>query len=162
MEIYKTELKWALIFIVSGMIWMLLERLTGLHGKHIEHHATYTNLFVIVATAIYVFALRDKRESYYYGVMSYKQGFISGLVITAMVIVLMPFSQYITATVISPDYFENMISYATSQGMMEEAEAKEYFSLGNYMVQSLIASPVLGIVTTAIVAFFVKQNAGVD
>lgn len=158
METYKTEFKWALIFIVSGMVWMLLERLTGLHGEHITHHATYTNLFAIVATVIYVLALRDKRESDYNGVMNYKQGFISGLVITAIVTVLTPISQYITATVISPDYFNNMIAHSTEHGMMEEAMAKEYFSLGSYVVQSLIAAPVLGIVTTAIVAFFVKKD----
>jgi hypothetical protein len=76
MEAYKTELKWGVIFVLSGLIWMLLERLAGLHGEHIAHHATYTNLFAIVATAIYVFALRDKRETDYNGVMSYKQGLV--------------------------------------------------------------------------------------
>ena len=40
MEAYKTELKWGVIFVLSGLIWMLLERLAGLHGEHIAHHAT--------------------------------------------------------------------------------------------------------------------------
>jgi hypothetical protein len=145
-------------FRINGLIWMLLERLAGLHGEHIAHHATYTNLFAIVATAIYVFALRDKRETDYNGVMSYKQGLVSGIIITVIVTVLTPLSQYITATFVTPDYFDNIIAYTTQQGLMEESEAREYFSLSNYMVQSLIAAPVLGIVTTAIVAFFVKKE----
>jgi len=71
---------------------------------------------------------------------------------------LTPLSQYITATFVTPDYFDNIIAYTTQQGLMEESEAREYFSLSNYMVQSLIAASVLGIVTTAIVAFFVKKE----
>lgn len=162
MEAYKTEIKWGIIFIVSGLIWMLLERLVGLHGEHIEHHATYTNLFAVVAIAVYVFALRDKRESYYNGVMSYKQGLFSGLIITGIVTVLTPLSQYITAEFISPYYFSNMIEYASEQEIMDKAVAEEYFSLRSYIIQSIIAAPVLGIVTTAIVAFFVKKEGKED
>ena len=74
------------------LIWMLLEKLAGLHDEHIDKHA------------IYVFSLLDKRKKFYKGAMTYKQGFISGLVITAIVTVLSPLSQYITPTIITPEY----------------------------------------------------------
>jgi len=86
------------------LIWMLLEKLAGLHDEHIDKHPIYTNFIAIPAIAIYVFSLLDKRKKFYKGAMTYKQGFISGLVITAIVTVLSPLSQYITPTIITPEY----------------------------------------------------------
>ena len=45
----KIEIKWALIFSVMGLLWMLLEKLSGLHGKYIDYHQYLTNLFAIPA-----------------------------------------------------------------------------------------------------------------
>ncbi len=87
---FRTEIKWALIFVATMLAWMLLERVVGLHDTHIDNHAIYTNFFAIPAIAVYVFALLDKRKSDYNGVMNYKQGFLSGLIITLIVTVLTP------------------------------------------------------------------------
>ncbi|MEX2601575.1 MAG: DUF4199 domain-containing protein [Balneolaceae bacterium] len=155
---YKIEIKWALIFVVATLTWMTLEMLTGLHDTQIDKHATYTMLFAIPAIAIYVIALRDKRENHYGGVMTYKQGFISGLIITLIVTVLSPVTQFITSTVITPDYFVNVIEYAVEQGELTREAAESYFNLRSYIIQGLIGVPVMGILTTAIVAFFVKKG----
>lgn len=159
MKNYKTEIKWAFIFAGATLAWMLLERLAGLHSTHIDKHMIYTNFFAIPAIAIYVIALLDKRKNDYGGTMTYKQGFISGLIITAFVTILSPLTQYIISTVITPDYFPNIIEYSVSEEMMTREEAEAYFSLGSYIQQSLIAAPVMGIVTTAIVAFFTRKQA---
>ncbi len=84
---------------------MLLERLTGLHSNHIDKHAIFTNFIAIPAIAIYVFALLDKRKNFYQGTMTYKQGFVTGFFITLIVTVFSIATQYITSTIISPDYF---------------------------------------------------------
>ncbi|SMO79159.1 DUF4199 domain-containing protein [Gracilimonas mengyeensis] len=159
MNKYKTELKWGLIFAGSTLIWMLLERVTGLHDEHISQHMLYTNLFAIVAITLYVLALRDKRENDLGGDMTYKQGFISGLIITVIVTVLSPLTQYLSATFIAPDYFQNMIEFSVQEGYMAEEDASNYFSLSNYVKQSIIGAFVLGVLTSAIVAFFTKSNA---
>lgn len=155
---FKTEIKWALIFVATVLGWVLLERITGLHSTHIDKHAIYTNFFAIPAIAVYVFALLDKRESDYGGVMSYKQGFLSGLIVTAFVTVLSPLTQLITSTVITPDYFPNIIEYSVQQGEMTRQAAEEYFNLRSYIIQGLIGAPVMGVLTTAVVAFFTKKK----
>ncbi len=154
------EIKWALVFALASLAWMLVERLTGLHGEHIDKHATFTNFFAVPAIAVYVFALLDKRKNHYQGTMTYKQGFVSGIIITVIVTMLSPLTQYLTSAFITPDYFTNAIAYVTANGIMSQAEAGQYFSLQNYVVQGLIGAPVMGLVTTGIVAFFTKKHAG--
>ena len=124
MKNLKIEIKWAIIFAVMQLLWMLLERLKGLHSEHIDKHAIFTNFIAIPAIAIYVFALLDKRKNFYQGKMTYKQGFLTGLFITLFVTLFSVATQYITSTIISPDYFSNMIQYAVSEGKMTREAAE--------------------------------------
>ncbi len=152
------EIKWGILFAVIQLLWMLGERLAGLHDENIAMHAWVTNFFAIVAIAVYVVALIDKRKNGFGGKMTWKQGFISGLIITAVITILTPLTQYITSTVISPDHFENMINYTVENGIKSREEAEAYFNLKSYMIQSIIFAPVVGVVTSAIVAIFVKKK----
>ncbi len=154
---YKIEIKWAIIFTLMMLTWMYIEKLAGLHDEHIDLHYIYTNIVAILAIMIYVFALLDKRKNYYKGVMTYGQGFVSGLIITIIVTIFSPLVQYITSTIITPDYFTNIIAYSVREGLMNQAEAEEYFNLNSYLLQVIIATPVMGISTTAIVAIFTTK-----
>ncbi|HZJ35206.1 MAG TPA: DUF4199 domain-containing protein [Gillisia sp.] len=159
MKKIKIEIKWAIIFVVMTLIWMFLEKLAGLHDEHIDKHSIYTNFIAIPAIAIYVFALLDKRKNFYKGAMTYKQGFISGLIITAIVTVLSPLTQYITSTITTPEYFPNMIRYSVETGKMTQQAAEDYFNLKNYLVEIVIGTPVMGVMTTAIVAIFTRKKS---
>ena len=61
---------------------------------------------------------------------------------------------------ITPDYFPNIIEYTVSSGQMTQEEAKAYFNLENYIYQSVIFAPIVGTITTLIVAIFTKKNKG--
>jgi len=159
MKKIKIEIKWAIIFVVMTLIWMILEKLAGLHDEHIDKHPIYTNFIAIPAIAIYVFALLDKRKNFYKGEMTYKQGFITGLIITAIVTLLSPLTQYITSTIITPEYFPNMISYSVETGKLTQEAAEEYFNLKNYLLEVIIGTPIMGILTTAIVAIFTRKKS---
>ncbi len=158
MEKYKNEIKWGLIFFIASLAWLLLEKTVGLHDVHIDKHPVYTNFFAIVAIAIYVFALMDKRKNYYNGKMSWKQGFVAGLIITLVVVILSPLAQYLTHAVITPDYFPNAIQYAVENDKMTQAEAENYFTMKSYILQGVIGGAVMGILTSAIVAIFVRKS----
>lgn len=158
MKNIKIEIKWALIFILTSLAWMALEKALGWHDEKIADHATYTNIFAAPAIAIYVFALLDKKKNYYHGSMTYKNGFLAGLIITLIVALFSPLTQYITSTLITPDYFSNVIEYAVSSGTMTQTDAEAYFNLKSYMVQSLIGAAIMGIITSAVVAFFTKSK----
>ncbi len=158
MKKFAIEIKWAILFAVVLLVWMFGERLSGLHDEHIDKHAVVTNFFAIVAIAVYVVALLDKRKNDFNGKMTWIQGFISGLIITLGVTILTPLTQYLTVEVITPHYFENMIRYAVESGLQTQEEAESYFNLQNYMIQSIIATPLMGLATSAIVAIFTRKK----
>jgi len=158
MKKISIEIKWALVFVVMMLLWMLLEKAFGFHDKRIAQHPIVTNLVAIPAIAIYVLALLDKRRKVYQGKMTYMQGFITGLVITAIVTLFSPLTQYITSVWITPGYFSNVIEYSVDTGKMTLEEAESYFNLPNYIRQTIIFTPVMGIVTTAIVAIFTRKS----
>ncbi|RYF89013.1 MAG: DUF4199 domain-containing protein, partial [Chitinophagaceae bacterium] len=140
MKQYSIEIKWALIFVAFSLLWMFGEKIFGLYDANISKHAIYTNFIAIPAIAIYVIALLDKKKSFYNGHMTYKQGFVTGAIITVMVTILSPLTQYIATVIIAPEYYENMSSYAVKAGKMSAAEASAYFNLKSYILQGLVGA----------------------
>jgi len=158
MNNYKTELKWAIYFMIVSLLWMMMERMLGWHDELIAKHAVYTNLFAVPAIIVYVLALLDKRKTDYGGVMNYKQGFMSGLIISLMVMVFSPVIQLLTTYIITPHYFPNAIANAVGSGAMTQEAAEAYFSLKSFLIQGVVGAPVMGIVTTAVVMLFIKSK----
>lgn len=159
MKKYSIEIKWALVFVVMTLVWVFCEKLADLHSTQISKHAIFTNFIAVPAIVIYVMALLDKKKNYYHGQMSYRQGFMTGIIITLIVTLLSPLTQYISSTFISPEYFTNAKNYAVTHGKMTQAEADTYFNLKSYIIQGLIGAPVMGLITTAIVALFTKTKS---
>ncbi|MEE4330226.1 MAG: DUF4199 domain-containing protein [Wenzhouxiangella sp.] len=158
MNVPKLEIKWGLIFTAVALLWLVFENSMGWHGERIDQHATYTNFFAILAIAVFIFALLDKRRQLG-GVMSWKQGFIAGAIISAVVAILSPLAQWLTHRVISPEYFPNAIAYAVANDKATQQEAEAYFNLGNYMLQGAIGGLVMGLVTAAIVAILLRKSS---
>ncbi|MDD2983915.1 MAG: DUF4199 domain-containing protein [Crocinitomicaceae bacterium] len=155
----RLEIKWAMIFVATSLLWMVLEKLVGLHSTHIDKQMYLTNLFAIPAITVYVLALIDKKTKAYNGHMSYKQGFVSGMIITLLVAAISPLTQWIISTIITPEYFPNVIAYSVKIGYHNSlAEAEAYFNLQNYMIQSVVGALIIGFITTAIVAMFIKTK----
>lgn len=153
------EVKWAAIFIVTMLAWMLLEKLTGLHSTHIDKQQYLTMLFMLPAILVYVLALRDKKRRFYGGEMTYMQGFVSGVIVTVIVTVLSPLSQWVISYVITPEYFPNVIEYSLKTGYFKTVEeAQAYFSYSNFAIQSVVWSLAMGIATSAVVAIFVRSR----
>lgn len=159
MKKYKIELKWAVIFMVVLLLWMVAEKLVGLHDEHLELQQYLTMLYVIPAIWMYVLALKDKKKNFYNGKMTYKQGFVTGFIISLVVTVFSPLNQWIISEIITPEYFQNVIEYSLETGYHKnKADAEAQFNLKTYIIQSTIWALVMGIVTSAIVALFVKSK----
>lgn len=158
MNKYQTEIKWAVIFSLATLGWMFLEKTLGWHDEYIGKHAIYTNLFALVAITIYVLALLDKRKTVYNGKMNWKQGFISGIILSVVIAIFSPITQYITANTITPEYFPNAIKHIVESGKMSQETAESYFNLKSYVLQGVFGALSMGIVTAAIVALFVKKQ----
>ena len=152
------EIKWGILFTISGLLWMYLEKSLGWHDELISKQPVYTMLFAVVAIVLFVLALRDKKINFFQNKMDWKQGFLSGCIISLIVALLSPISQFITSEVISPNYFENAIKFAVDHNRMSLEEAQAYFNLKSYIFQGAYGALSMGIVTSAIVAFFMKTK----
>ena len=93
---YKIEIKWAIIFTAVALLWVVFEKNMGWYAENIANHEANSYWFAIIAIAIYVFALLDKKKHLEEGAMTWKQGFMSGLVISIIVALLTPLSQFIS------------------------------------------------------------------
>lgn len=109
-----------------SLLWMALEKATGLHDVYIEQHAIYTNLFFIPAVLVYVLTLRDKKYNFYNADVSYNQLFISGLIMSLMIALLAPLSTFVSVEYLSPEYFDNAIKMSVKNKIMSQTEAEEY------------------------------------
>lgn len=155
----RIEIKWAVIFTVVGLLWMVLEKLSGLHDQYIDYHMYLTNLFAIPAILMMVLALKDKKKNFYKGQMSYKQGLISGVVLSVFITLLSPLAQWITSYVITPDYFSNAISRSVELGYFDSVSAaEENFNFRNYVIQGATGALVMGILTTAVAMIFIRTK----
>ena len=137
---------------------MLLEKSFGWHDELIEWHPYLTMIYIIPASLVFIIGLIDKRDNALNGHMTWRQGFISGLIISVIIAILSPLNMWISFEYITPDYFDNVIEYSVSTNEMTLEAAQNYFNYNSYVLQSAGAALFMGIITSAIVAAFVKKN----
>lgn len=158
MKNYQIEIKWGVIFFAASLLWMYFEKLMGWHDVLIAKHPIYSNLFGLVAIAVYLFAIHDKRKNFFFGKMSWKQGFVSGVILSIVIALLSPLGVLITYYLISPDFFENAIKNSVERNAMTREDAEAYFNLSSYIVQSIAGALMMGVVTAAITALILKRK----
>lgn len=142
-----------------GLLWMVLEKLCGLHGKFIDYHLYLTKLFAIPVIILMVMVMKDKKKYFYDGRMNYKQGLISGIILSFIIALLSPLTQWVTSYVITPEYFPNVIKRSLEIGYYKTtAEAEANFNYQNYAIQGAIGALFMGIVTTAIAMIFIRTK----
>ena len=118
-----------------------------------------TNLFAIPAIWMMVLALKEKKEKFYNGKITYKQGLISGIILSLLIALMSPITQWITTYIITPEYFPNVIKRSVEIGYYKTtAEAQANFNYKNYAIQGAIATLIMGIITTAIVMIFLRAK----
>ncbi|MBW2962600.1 DUF4199 domain-containing protein [Mesonia aestuariivivens] len=158
MKKFRIEFRWAIIFSMFTLLWMYFEKSMGWHDELISKQAAYTNLIAIPYLIIFTIALINKREKDFNGVMSWKQGLISGTIISAFIAVLSPIVQFVISDYITPDYFHHIITYSVESGRMSQKGAEAYYNFNSYLIQGIFFSLAMGIVTSAIVSIFVKKE----
>lgn len=162
MKNFAIEIRWGIQFSLVSLVWMIFEKTMGWHDELIHKQAIYTNLFAFVAIAIYFLALYDKKKNFYQGTMDWKQGFVSGMILSTVIAILSPMVQYVTYTLITPNFFENIIAYAVAHKIQTENQAHMYFSLKSYMIQGIFGAFSFGVLTSAILAFVLKTKTVSD
>ena len=158
MKNLKIEFKWAIIFTITMLAWMFLEKTLGWHDEKIANHYWLTMLVLPIAVFMYILALREKRRRYYNKKMTWLQGFLCGFMVSVFAAALSPGAQYLTHHYITPEYFPNIIDYSVTYDLMTIEAANEYFSIKNYMLQSAFGVLIGGAIFSAIAAIFIRRK----
>ncbi|HNP32698.1 MAG TPA: DUF4199 domain-containing protein [Flavobacterium sp.] len=158
MKNYSIEIKWALRFTLLTLAWAIGEKLIGLHDKYIADYLLYSMLFAVPAFLFYYLAIAEKKKFAYNGSMTFKQGFVTGIILSAIIALLSPMAQYVIYKSITPHFFENLISYKTTHTSMSAKTAGELFNLKSYMIQSIFNALSYGMVTGALVSLLLKNK----
>lgn len=159
---YRIEFKWAFIFMGALLSWSIVERLLGFHDRCIEQHPYFSLIFAIPAISLYALALGEKKRTFYNGQMTFKLGFMSGMLITLILTLFTPFIQFVILELISPDFLANLMEYSVKSGHDSLEDAQAFFTYSNYAVQSSIWALLSGVITTLLVAFFVQTRKKSD
>jgi Protein of unknown function (DUF4199) len=155
----KTEIKWGLIFTLVQLLWLSLEYAVGLHDKYISLHRFFAFLFIILALAMMILAIAEKRRRLG-GRINFKQAFLCGLGVSVVVSLLAPLTQFIFHRFINPGFFENMINNAISTGRSTLEQADAFFNLKIYMLQASMLAIVTGVINSLILAAVMRDRKG--
>lgn len=157
MKNIRIELKWAVLFTISYLTWMLLEKTLGWHDENISNQYWLRFFYIPISILFYFLALKESRRRIYQEHISWLQAFWNGLLLAFFIVLLVPASQYVIHTHISPEFFENMIAYNVENGLMSREEAEENFTLQSYIYGSAITAAIAGTIASALVAVFVSR-----
>ena len=159
MSKYRIEIKWAFIYAIISLAWMVFEKEMGWHDVNISKHPIYSSLFSFIAIIIYYFALREKKIVSYNNSIHWKEAFVSGTVLSIFVAILSVPVFYLTINVISPTFFSNMINYAVTSKIYTLQQAETYFNTESYLLQNVVGTLSMGIVTSAVISYFIKTKS---
>ena len=158
MKNFSIEIKWALRFTLLTLAWAIGEKAIGLHDEYIQHYGMYTNLFVIPVFLFFYLAINEKKKYIYNNSMTFRQGFMAGLVMTTIIALLNPIVQFVIYKSITPHFFDTIIAYKVKNHYMTLENAKIYFNLKTYMIESSFTGLSKGFITGAIVSVFLRNK----
>ena len=158
MKNYSIEIKWAIRFTLLTLAWAIGEKLIGLHYVYIADYALYTNLFGLPALLFFVLALKEKKKYFFNGTMTWTQGFVSGVILSFIIALFTPVTQYVIYKSITPHFFDTIIEYKLKHHYMTAKVAKQYFNLETYMLQNSFSNLSTGIITGALVSLFIRTK----
>lgn len=160
MRNFSIEIKWAIRFTLLTLAWAIGEKAVGLHDEYISNYWILSNLFVFPAVLFFYLAIKEKKKYVYENSMTFRQGFITGLVLSTIIALLNPATQYIIYKSVSPHFFDNIIAYKVQNKNfpMTYENAQMLFNLKTHLIESTFTALSKGIITGAIVSYFLKNK----
>lgn len=157
MEKFKIEFKWASIFTSINLAWFYLEKYLGLHDQYIDYHSIVSLIMILpLGFCIYI-NLKQKREEYYNGKMTWQNAFFSGALLSLLVAGLSPGPVYVMTQYISPDFFNNAIAKSLERGATPEM-ANQFFNLNAYITQAIMFYLAFGVMISAVIGLILRRK----
>lgn len=157
MKKFEIELKWATAFTAISIAWVYLEKYMGYHDEMVSKQGMFSLLLIIPQALIYLVSIRQKRERYYNGTITWQKAFLSGVVLSAVIAGLSPAAIYLMAEIISPAFFSNIVEYQAAQGVARE-NLEQIYNLNSFISQAIFNNLATGVFLAAIIALILKKE----
>lgn len=153
MNKYAIEIKWATIFSIAYLIWMLIEKLLGYHSDKALQEPLFNLLFIPISVLLFYLAIKDKKKVIFNGEMEWKEGFASGIVLTLLLTVTTTVVVMLTFNIISPDYFEIAVNSSDNKIVAEMNH-----NLPTFIKNNIFDKLSFGVVIAAIMSYILKTK----
>lgn len=161
----RHALVFGLLIGVVNLLWLYLAFFLGLHTNGVMIFQVFMLVWFAITVTGFVIGLRRLRRTS--TKWSYWKGLTLGCCIAVVTAVVAVVAQFGYFKVVHPEWPEVMAEqarqYFTQRGDSGEelennvADAREYFTLGNYATQSAIGAFVLGVGISAVAMIFLRR-----
>jgi hypothetical protein len=148
----RIELRYAVLTSLLVLLWLIMEFEIGLQDKYVAFHPYISLLAFLIPVVTYRLAIREKIEEKY-GKLSFKQAFVSGLLMTFFCSILAVPIQIGFQKLVNPDFFETMITYTAQKSHSTMEQAAQYFNPRNYIAEQVLYTFIIGTIISLILAF---------
>ena len=153
---FKIELKWAIIYTIMFLVWILLEKTLGWHEEGTANKQWLTLFFLPFAIAMYWLAMKETRRRVYKKVITWRQCFMSGVLMAVFVAMLSPIAVYVIQNFITPENFETVANKSVTNTLLKIEQANDLLNIDNYRWQTAIGAFGIGVITALISASILK------
>ena len=158
MKKLQIELKWAILFSVALLCWILFEKTMGWYQDEISDFWWLTLFFEPFALLIYLLALREKRRVVYNRKITWAQAILSGVFISFIVAILSPVTEYIAYNFFTQENFNAVSESSVTNELMAKSKLNDVFKINNYRWESAFGLFGFGILNTIVAGFFVRKK----
>lgn len=157
MKKFEIELKWASAFTAISIAWVYFEKYLGYHDTNVSSQPIFSFWLMVPQALIYIVAIRQKRERYYGGEITWQKAFISGVVLSAIIVGLSPAAVYLMTEFISPEFMSNIVEVRAEQGLPREG-LEQIYNLNTMLRDAIFNNLATGVFFSAIIALFLKNK----
>jgi hypothetical protein len=157
MKKFEIELKWASAFTAISIAWVYFEKYLGYHDTNVSSQPIFSFWLMVPQALIYIVAIRQKRERYYGGEITWQKAFISGVVLSAIIAGLSPAAVYLMTEFISPEFMSNIVEVRAEQGVPREG-LEQIYNLNTMLRDAIFNNLATGVFFSAIIALFLKNK----
>jgi hypothetical protein len=157
MKKFEIELKWASAFTAISIAWVYFEKYLGYHDTNVSSQPIFSFWLMVPQALIYIVAIRQKRERYYGGEITWQKAFISGVVLSAIIAGLSPAAVYLMTEFISPEFMSNIVEVRAEQGLPREG-LEQIYNLNTMLRDAIFNNLATGVFFSAIIALFLKNK----
>lgn len=158
MKQFSVEFRWAFTFLLAQTLWIMFEKTLGFHDEKIQYQPLFSLLFNFILLAIYILAIRDKKQKTYNNQMTWQEGFTSGLMLTLIIALFTIMTEYTKHNVISPYFLDDMKSLILAEKRMTLEQANNAFSFSKTLSNTIFFTISVGVLITSIVAWVMKST----